>query len=177
MLLLPLDPYQLFLAVLQDRWEPVIAHPIHLRCLVLRPLQLGGLACAAHQKASPLTLSVSDVACNGQPCIWYSLSPVHRQGSQGTPVFGMMLRSDFLPVASNEKTSNPEVLLPWVLRCLLHPHPSRQLSLPLQKELCNAEVAHLHRVATEVVVWVSHPAPQKSCCRGVINIPVAHVPY
>lgn len=45
-----------------------------------------------------------------------------------------------------------------------------------QKELCNAEVAHLHQVATEVVVLVSHPAPQKACLRRVINIPIAHVP-
>lgn len=69
-----------------------------------------------------------------------------------------MLRSDFLPVVSSEKTSIPKVPLPWVLGCLLHPHPAQKLRLPLRKELCNAEVAHLHRVATEAVVWVSHPA-------------------
>lgn len=83
--------------------------------------------------------------------------------------------SVFLPVASTKKNSIREVSLPWVLGCLLHPHPAQQPGLPLQKELRNAEVAHLHRVATEAVVWVSHPAPQKSCHRGVINIPVAHV--
>lgn len=153
-----------------------IAHPIHLHCMVFRSFQLEGLSCVAHHKASLLTLSISDSACSVQSCLWCSLSPVHRQVSQSPPVFGMMLRSDFFPVARSEKNSTPEVPLPWVLRCLLHPHPAQRLSLPMQKELCNAEVAHLHQVATEAAVWVSHPALQKSCCRGVINIPVAHVP-
>ena len=152
------------------------AHPVLLCCLFFPSLQLEGLSFAAHQKASLLTPSIPDAACDGQPCFRDSLSPVHWQGWQGPQVFATMLRSGFSPVASSEKTSATKVHLPWVLGCLLHPHPAQQLSLPLQKEICNAEVAHLHRVAREAVVWVSHPAPQKCCCRGVINIPVAHVP-
>lgn len=63
-------------------------------------------------------------------------------------------------MANSEQSSISQVPLPWVLGCLLHPDPAQQLTLPLQKELLNAEVAHLHQVATEAVVWVNHPAPR-----------------
>lgn len=81
-----------------------------------------------------------------------------------------------MPVYICERTSTLEVSPTLVLRCLVHPQPAWWPNLASQKELCNAEVAHLHQVATEVVVLVSHPAPQKSCLRRVINIPIAHVP-
>lgn len=140
----------------------MFAHLIHLCCLVFHSLQLEGLFCA-HQ----ITLCIR-LTYNGQLPLVFTSPPLW-QGSQGPPVFGMTLRNEFLPMANTEKTRIP---LPCVVGCLLH---MLQFSLPLQKELCNAEVAHLHCMAMEAVVWVSHPAPQKPCCRGVINIPVAHV--
>lgn len=130
------------------------AHPIHLHRVFFHSLQGMCSLCSSSKGLSTDTLHIRH--CNGQPGPWCSLRQARWQGWHGPLVLGTMPSSNLVtcclwPTVS--KAVSPKYLFPA-------PHPAQQFSLPLQKELLNAEVAHLHRVAMEAVVWVSHPAPR-----------------
>lgn len=163
--------------MLQHGWELVITHPIHLHCVFFHSLQLECTPCAALQKACHLILSIRH--CSGQPGLRCSLRQAHWQGSHGLLALGTVLRSDLVacclwPTVS--KAVSPKYLFPGFpgVPPAPPPRPAAHFAFAEGTPQCRScpSAPSGHRDC-----GLGEPScPQKSCCRGVINIPIAHVP-
>lgn len=132
--------------------------------------------CSSPKGLSTDTLHIRH--CNGQPGPWCSLRQVHWQGLRGPLALGTMLRGDLVtcclwPAVSREVS--PKYLSPgfWGASCT-PPSQAPQFAFaegtPQCRSCPSAPSGH------GGCGFGEPSCPQKSCCRGVINIPVAHVP-
>lgn len=132
--------------------------------------------CSSPKGLSTDTLHIRH--CNGQPGLWCSLRKAHWQGSHGPLALDTMLRSDLhacclWPMVS--KAVSPKYLFPvFGVPPEPPPSPAAQFAFAEGTPQCRSCPSAL---SGHGGCGLGEPScPQKSCCRGVINIPIAHVP-